>query len=426
MEVRDSDRDDVEHGLLRSEAGTWPVLGGIAVLTDSGEAVVPLVERGRYHEAAAEVAFRDHPRTPADTLASRLDGAPALVSRALDRWRARERVDDAALFGAPDPRRVLERVLLRARSPMPDADAYFRYRFSLPRHLVALQLLPSVLIGAGPVLDLGCGAGHMTFSLMCLRPEASVVGVDVSYAQLWVARRLVAPRADYVCADARQLPFADGSFASAASIDVLSFVRDKWAVVRELLRVVEDGGPLAVSSMKDDAHDHVYAGLPLSTTGWRRLFGSAPHLRLLDDELLLDRYLAGKGLPEVDEPTTGATVSLLVASPGGGGPPDPLAHARGPLAVNPLYRPVPGPGGDVLLQRTLPGGSYVPDNARLLDYLPPAVTLPRSLAVAGSRGERPDELLALARQLVVLALPPGYVADPWPGARASDGRAVAW
>jgi SAM-dependent methyltransferase len=423
----EGDGDDVETGLLHSEAGVWPVLGGIPVLTDTGAAVVPLVTAGRAGEAMAEVAFQDRPATRPQAVLSQVarhGGARSAAAAELGRRRGRRQ--DARLFTGSEPLQVLERLLLHGRPAMPDAWSYFRYRFGLPRHLVALQLVQALGAGAGPVLDLGCGAGHMTFSLTCLRPDAHVVGVDLSFAQLWVARTTVAPSADYVCADARALPFADGAFPQVLSVDVLSFVADKWPAVREAQRVLAPGGSLAVTSVKDAQRRHVYAGMPLSSSGWVGLFGGAP-VRLLDDDDLLDRYLAGQGLPDQDAPTRSATVSLLrggTAVPTRTGAPP---HAVGPLGVNPLYRATPAPEGAVRLVRSLPGGSYAADNERLLDYLPETALLPRELAEAGARGERPEALLDLARAGVVLALPPGYVPERWPGAGADGaGRAVAW
>lgn len=435
LEAMERDGEGVDVGLLSSEAGQWPVVEGIAVLTQQGEAVVGLVRAGRVQEALAALAFDDAPRTRSAAVARHLDGAgvPRPVAAAAARLRARGRRQDLPLVAGGDPSAVLARALLLGRPAMPDAHAYFRYRFSLPRHLVALQVLRALPAGSGPLLDLGCGAGHMTFAATRLHPAVPVVGVDISFAQLWAARRLVAPSADLVCADVLGLPFRTGAFSGVVSVDVLSFVRDKWSAAREAMRVVAPGGRVAVTSVKDAAQSHVYAGMPLSAAGWAGLFEGAP-VRVLDDDVLLDCYLAGHGVP-VDDGGTGpltrtasATVSLLVgaplpAAPAVAEPP----HAIGPLAVNPLYRAEPGPADGVLLRRVLPPGSYASDNARLLEYLPETAVLPHRVAAAGARGERPAALEPLVRSLVVLALPPGYADDPWPGAdRGAEGRAVAW
>src|SRR5512132_1194112 len=67
-----------------------------------------------------------------------------------------------------------------------------------------LELIPE----GGTVLDLGCGAGLVTADLTI---RARVVGVDISLAQIELARRN-APAARFVRADMVDLAFASGSF----------------------------------------------------------------------------------------------------------------------------------------------------------------------------------------------------------------------
>jgi hypothetical protein len=70
----------VELALLTSEAETWPVLDGIAVLTDSGEDVVGLVRAGRHQDAVADLAFAERPRTRRSALLRSLSGLPKITS----------------------------------------------------------------------------------------------------------------------------------------------------------------------------------------------------------------------------------------------------------------------------------------------------------------------------------------------------------
>ena len=73
------------------------------------------------------------------------------------------------------------------------------------RHVAAYALAEPEL-GAGRVLDLGCGVGH-SFHLLAPR---ETVGVDLDAAALAGQDR------ETVVADMRALPFADGSFALGA------------------------------------------------------------------------------------------------------------------------------------------------------------------------------------------------------------------
>lgn len=427
LQVLDAAGEHVVTGVLSGPAGEYPVVEGIAVLTSAGESVVPQVRARRTAEAAAELAFRDRPRTRWQALASVV--ADQDRSRALrrvgTRLRARAVRADVAVLADPDPLAPLRRDFLAGRPAMPDAYDYFRYRFALPRHLVAMSVVEATRDSPGPLLDVGCGAGHMTWSLTQLRPGVPVVGVDLSFAQLLVARRLVAPEADLVCADVRSLPFATGAFGVAYAFDVLSFVRDKAVAFRESLRVLGPDGTLVVASLKVAGRPHTYAGMPLPVDGWVALAGDAP-VQVLDDAEVVERYLAGQALPEPgqQQPSTGPTVTLVVDkgeartayAPWRGWP-----HARGPLDVNPLYH---REDASTLALRA-PSPVFAHDNAQLFGYLPQQARLDVTTAVqaAVDGGEGEPDVERLVAELVVLALPPGYREDPWAvPLRATRGR----
>lgn len=96
------------------------------------------------------------------------------------------------------------------------------------------------------VLEVGCGAGQCARRLAAL--GARVVGVDLSGAMLDRARALGrrpgSPAvAGLVQADARRLPFADGSFDVAFSAyGAVPFVADPERVMAEVARVLRPGG----------------------------------------------------------------------------------------------------------------------------------------------------------------------------------------
>jgi SAM-dependent methyltransferase len=74
----------------------------------------------------------------------------------------------------------------------------------------AIELIATNVVGRpiNAVLDLACGAGRHT-TVLCERWWT--VGLDLSFSLLKVARK-ESPRAPYVRADMRELPFAPGSF----------------------------------------------------------------------------------------------------------------------------------------------------------------------------------------------------------------------
>lgn len=106
------------------------------------------------------------------------------------------------------------------------------------------------------VLDLGCGAGRDCYVLSQLvGPDGRVVGVDMTEAQLAVARRHLDFHADafgsanvefrhgYI-EDLRTAGIADNSIDVVVSNCVINLSPDKESVFREIFRVLKPGGEL--------------------------------------------------------------------------------------------------------------------------------------------------------------------------------------
>ena len=85
------------------------------------------------------------------------------------------------------------------------------------------------------VVDVGCGTGWFTRRLAAL-PGLHVTGVDVDAEWLAFARSRDA-RSAYLQADARALPFADGSVDRTVSVAALCFVADWHRALKEIARV---------------------------------------------------------------------------------------------------------------------------------------------------------------------------------------------
>ncbi len=97
-------------------------------------------------------------------------------------------------------------------------------------------------VSAGNTLEIGVGTGK-NFSHH--PPGATVVGIDVSPKMLARAARRarrLGREIDLVLADAQQLPFRDGVFATAAATFVFCSVPDPVAGLEEVRRVVRDDG----------------------------------------------------------------------------------------------------------------------------------------------------------------------------------------
>ena len=121
----------------------------------------------------------------------------------------------------------------------------------------------------GKVLDVATGTGLVASEL--LRRGFEVTGVDQSPEMLASARERFGPGIELVEASAERLPFPDDSFDHLTVTYLLRYVEDPGATLRELARVVRDGG--VVASLEFGVPDglarpawelYVRAGLPLA------------------------------------------------------------------------------------------------------------------------------------------------------------------
>jgi SAM-dependent methyltransferase len=98
--------------------------------------------------------------------------------------------------------------------------------------------------GRGRLLDLGCGTGRLLVPFADRGWE--VIGVDLSPAMLAVAQGKVGPRAELVCGNLTQLPFADGSFDAAAclfsTLGMVIGAEMRRRVLGHVARVLRPGG----------------------------------------------------------------------------------------------------------------------------------------------------------------------------------------
>jgi ubiquinone/menaquinone biosynthesis C-methylase UbiE len=115
--------------------------------------------------------------------------------------------------------------------------------------------------GKGKLLDIGCGNGALAIEVARKYPTAQVTGIDFwgpkwEYSQQACEKNSelagVAGRTHFQKASAASLPFKDESFEAAVSNLVFHEVadaRDKKAVIKEALRVVQKGGFFAFQDL---------------------------------------------------------------------------------------------------------------------------------------------------------------------------------
>jgi SAM-dependent methyltransferase len=173
------------------------------------------------------------------------------------------------------------------------------------------------LLGQGPgrLLDVGCGGGAHSAGFAEL--GWNVTGVDISPAQLELAR---ARAVEVVEADATALPFADGSFDAAVSMFTHTDADDFAGLLDEVVRVLRPGrlfvylgvhpcfvGPHAFVHGRDVPELHPgYRDTSFRTEApgiWSEGVRAKAGARHLPLGLFLQRFLdAGLALERVEEP----------------------------------------------------------------------------------------------------------------------------
>ena len=102
------------------------------------------------------------------------------------------------------------------------------------------------------VLEVGFGGGELIANIEPFVPEGSVAGVDFSPDMAAAGARrfealIQAGRVELRCARAEDLPYADGRFTKACTVNTIYFWSDPAIPLGELWRVLEADGRLAVS-----------------------------------------------------------------------------------------------------------------------------------------------------------------------------------
>ena len=95
-------------------------------------------------------------------------------------------------------------------------------------------------------LDVGCGSGALTETVLAEAEPESIEGVDTSEAFVaYAASRVTDPRASFAVADAQALDRPDAAYDAVASSLVLNFLPDPARGAGEMRRVVRPGGVVA-------------------------------------------------------------------------------------------------------------------------------------------------------------------------------------
>ena len=354
------------HALVHG-AERWPMLDGIAFLRAD--------RRGLANDALSALDAGDP------------DQALILLLGDQDGWARSPPPSEAARREAVRRRDALtfrEAMALLALGPVAD---YFAHRWSDPTFLSGLALAQSYWGAPRLVLELACGAGHYLRAFA--GHAAEVVGGDLVFAKLWLARHFIAPAATLVCFDAAApWPFETGAADLLFCQDAFYFLPDKPVVAAEMLRVATR---ILVGHVHNGLVDNFSAGEAMEPAYYAALF---PAPDLFDDRELTAALLEGRTPQRVTISDLAAAAAIALAAgtaapgPASGRLTTPELGRR--LRRNPLYA-----GGCV----QWPSERYASEYGPLATY-PARIDAPEA-AIAGESAE----IDQLARRRVLLDLP---------------------
>lgn len=156
---------------------------------------------------------------------------------------------------------------------------------------IELMALPST----ARVLDVGCGNGWATRLMAEKARDGRVAGIDIADEMIRLAREtsVSLSNVEFRVTSAEKLPFLDGEFTHAFSMESLYYYADIRGALREIKRVLAPGGLFVtvVDLYKENVPSHQWVDqlkVPvqlLSSADYRSLFERAGFVKVHDRRL---------------------------------------------------------------------------------------------------------------------------------------------
>jgi ubiquinone/menaquinone biosynthesis C-methylase UbiE len=131
------------------------------------------------------------------------------------------------------------------------AQCYDSIAMLQPYQALMSKIVENIPKGTSRLLDAGCGTGNVLVAIKKRYVDVNCTGIDFSPAMLYRARQKLPLVNLRLLSLNEKLPFPDKYFDVVTCIKVLFAVPDAAYTIKELKRVLKDGGVLIIESPKE-------------------------------------------------------------------------------------------------------------------------------------------------------------------------------
>jgi len=149
------------------------------------------------------------------------------------------------------------------------------------------------------VIDVACGTGALAITVSeRIGPKGTIVGIDINEGMLNIARSK-SSSVEWLNSPAELLPFEDDSFNCVVSQFGLMYFENQENAMREMIRVLQPGGSLAVAVWDKLEHN---SGFAAEDQLWQQVFGEewgdeSPYK--LGDKNILQSLFTNSGVADI-------------------------------------------------------------------------------------------------------------------------------
>jgi ubiquinone/menaquinone biosynthesis C-methylase UbiE len=159
----------------------------------------------------------------------------------------------------------------------------------------------------GEVLDIGCADGTITEKIDSFLPQAKLTGLDLYQKAIEYARKK-RPQINFVCANARKMPFKNNQFDAIICIETLEHVPNNQKVIKEIQRCLKDSGTLIVAQ---DTNNWLFKFVWFIWIKWKGKVWKNAHVNSLKPKELIS-LLEKNGFKILEKKTSHLGMEILL------------------------------------------------------------------------------------------------------------------